>query len=161
MDGRNKRRESRRAKIRENLADQPAVMLRDIADEYDVHRDTAKADLDALVEKMDDLHHVQAAGGQHVYVLVDSTDSEAGPVTEMEAHVRDHWVTRQGGQALLIGLGLTLVVLIFSMVTNVLWAWDVSWATAVRTVTSLLGWIAIIFVFSGIFFLWWADSLRP
>lgn len=161
MDGRNKRREYRRAEIRENLPDQPAVMLRDIADEHDVHRDTAKADLDALVEEMDDLHHVQAAGGQHVYVLVDATDSEAGPLAEMEEHVRDHWVSHRCGQVLLVGLGLTLIVLIFSLLTNALWAWDVSWATAARTVTSLLGWIAIIFMFSGAFILWRADNLRP
>jgi len=161
MDGRNKRREYRRANIRENLPDQPAVMLRDIANRYEIHRDTAKDDLDALVEEMNNLHHVQATGGQHVYVLADATDSEAGPLAEMEAHVRDHWVTQIGWQTLLIGLGLTLVVLILSMVTNALWAYDVSGATTVRSATSILGWIAIISVSGGLFLLWQADCLRP
>lgn len=143
------------------IADQPAVLIRDVVDECDCSRDTAKRDLDALTDEMEGLHHVQAAGGQHVYVLVDAVNPDRGPLAEIEEHARNSWITHPGGKALLTGLGLTLVVLFLSTVTSAFLAWDMAGVRTLRAVSSLLGWLAVVLVVGGAYVLWRNGSLLP
>jgi hypothetical protein len=153
----------RRESARELLDQWPVVMVGDAAAELDVSTTTARRYLEQLEEQNPAVQSRQASGGRIWYLQDVATDGGGvASLAEVEHHFRRLWSDCGAGQALVVGLALTLIIMLLSTVSLAAdtAGWQALYART-RTVVHLLSVVCFAELVGSAWVLWRQGRLRP